>query len=81
MTDLEISILRVLRIFGPISNADIARRLEGMVADKTYPILKCLVARGLACHPKKQRWDITDRGRRFFDLNGINEPALFREGP
>ena len=78
MSELEISVLRVLRVFGPCSNADVARRLGGVTMDQTYPVVRALVNRGLATHWKRQEWDISARGRRFFTTNGINEPRLFK---
>lgn len=76
MTDLETNILRVLRIFGPCSNFDVARRI-GMRPAKVYPIVKALTDRGFATHSRRQAWDISDHGRAWFEANGINELRLF----
>lgn len=78
MSNLEIDVLRILRVFGPCSNADVARRIV-MPPNCTYVAIFRLVQRGMATHPKKQRWDITRKGRRYFERTGLNDPRLFVE--
>ncbi len=78
MTDAEINVLRILRVFGPISNADVARKIRPMTLNQTYRIVCKLVDKGLAIHPRLQRWDISELGRDYFKNNGINEVRLFQ---
>ncbi len=78
MTDLSRDILRTLRCFGPISNADVARRL-GLKMDETYRTIKRLEQEGLAVHPGKQAWDISRLGREWFDRQPGKPLALFAE--
>lgn len=78
MSDLERDVLRTVRIFGPMSNADIGRKLR-MAPDKTYPVVYALQQRGLLIHPKKQAWDISELGRDWLQANGLSAPALFKE--
>ena len=61
MTTLEIRCLESLRLLGPSSNADVARKL-GVSSSVTYRGIKSLVAHGYATHPKKQEWIITPLG-------------------
>lgn len=65
MTDLDRDVLRILRVFGPCSNADVARHL-GQPLHRTYRALGWLVANHFASHPKLQRWQLTRRGERVF---------------
>lgn len=65
MSDMETDCLRLVRIFGPCSNADIGRRL-GVAPDKTYRAIKRLEASGLVAHPKKQQWEISALGLGHF---------------
>ena len=65
MTGLAYDVLIALRIFGPCSNYDVARRLK-LAPRRTYLALYDLVAAGLAIHPARQRWDISPKGRRWF---------------
>ena len=65
MSELELAVLRTARVFGPCSNADIARRIN-YPADKCYRIVKSLELEGLLIHPKLQRWDISELGRDVF---------------
>lgn len=65
MTDLQRDVLVTLRVFGPMSNFAVARRLEAP-ASRTYRALAELVTEGYAVHPKKQAWDISEQGRRWF---------------
>ena len=44
---------------------------------KVYPIVKALTDRGFATHRRRQAWDISERGRAWFEANGINELRLF----
>ncbi len=76
MTDLHRDVLRTLRIFGPISNREVAKRLKAPL-HKTYRALQTLTDDGLAVHPGIAQWDVSDQGRqRFADLlNG----QLFKE--
>ncbi len=76
MTDLQRDVLRILRIFGPCSNADVARRLK-VSMDRTYRDIVLLTELGYAVHPKLQRWDITDAGREYFERMPSRELALF----
>lgn len=78
MTPLEKDCLRMLRIFGPCSNADVARKL-GVPMDKTYRAIYRLEKAGLAVHPKLQRWDISRLGREWFTRAGAKPLALFVE--
>ncbi len=75
MTHLETAILRVL---GPLSNAAIDRHLHES-PDRTYRVLKGLVSRGLAAHPKLQRYDITRLGREHFAKRPWSGLTLFQE--
>lgn len=76
MSDLETDVLRVLRVFGPCSNADVGRRL-GVPPDRTYRVCYRLVELGLAVHPKLQRWDISRLGREWFDKQPPKPLSLF----
>lgn len=78
MSDLQADVLRILRVFGPVSNAGIARYVR-LSPGRTYRALQELCGLRLAVHPRLQAWDITARGRRVFaDLP--NQPlALFAE--
>lgn len=78
MSDLERDVVRILRVFGPCSNADVARRL-GLPTGRTYRTIYRLTAAGLAQHPRKQQWDITERGCRHFEDAPNQQPALFTE--
>ena len=77
MSSLEIDILRILRVFGPCSNAEVGRKLR-IRPDKTYPVIARLTEKGYAIHPRLQRWDISELGRDWFERNGINNVRLFR---
>jgi len=79
MTPLQEDVLRILRVFGPMSNADVARQLK-LPLHQTYRALGELVGRGLAVHPKLQRWDISERGRRWFQDQPNKPLQLFSEG-
>ena len=79
MSDLERDVLRILRVFGPCSNADVARRLN-LPLHKTYRALGKLCQDGLAVHPKLQRWDISKRGRKSFERLPRKPMALFDGG-
>lgn len=60
--------LDALRIFGPISTA----QLEWRVSSRTFPVhaeVTSLVARGLAEPNGDGRWDLTEKGRRAFQAN------------
>lgn len=61
MSNLELDVLRILRIFGPCSNAEVGRRLQ-IGGDRTYRAIGRLVQKGLATHPKLQEWRITANG-------------------
>ena len=63
MTGLAHDVLIVLRMFGPCSNYDVARRLE-LAPHRTYRALYDLVEVGLAIHPAHQSWDISPKGRK-----------------
>ena len=76
MSDLCLNVMQILRIYGPCSNADVARRL-GVSADKTYRAICELTNRGLAIHPKLQRWDLSVQGFRFWDKSPKQKLALF----
>lgn len=76
MSAFEISVLRIVRCFGPMSNADIGRRL-GIAADRTYRTVYALEQRGLLIHPKRQRWDISELGRDYFERLPGKELQLF----
>lgn len=78
MTGIELDVLRMLRVFGPCSNAEVGRRL-GIGADKTYGAIKRLVAGGYAEHLKLQAWEITEKGRKVFDSQGGKKLVLFEE--
>jgi len=73
-------VLRTLRVFGPCSNADVARRL-GVSLDATYRAIKQLENDGLAVHPKLQVWDVSRLGREWLEKNGatVTKPRLFVE--
>ncbi len=79
MTELQADVLRMLRIFGPTSNAAIARRL-GVPRGQTYVALYDLTARGLAVHPRLQAWDLSRLGREWFDRQPNRPLTLFAEG-
>ena len=76
MSDLERDILRIVRIFGPMSNADIGRKL-GISPDKTYRVVYGLEQRGLLVHPSRQRWDISELGRDYFNTMPPKDLMLF----
>ena len=81
MSDLEASVLRMLRLFGPCSNYDVARRLRdelgGHFPGRTYRALYRLCVAGLAVHPKKQAWDISRLGREYFERMPTTTLRLF----
>lgn len=79
MTDLQRDVLRILRVFGPLSNADVARRLR-LPLHQTYRAIYELTERGLAVHPKLQRWDISRLGREWFERQPGKPLKLFAEG-
>lgn len=76
MSDLQTDILRILRVFGPCSNAEIARRL-GEPLHRTYRGLQELVSSGLAVHPLLHRWDVTTAGREVFARKLAKQLSLF----
>jgi hypothetical protein len=78
VTEFQADILRIVRIFGPMSNADVARRLRSR-ADVTYPALKDLESLGYVVHPKRQQWDISGVGRRWFRQQPNKPLTLFAE--
>lgn len=76
MTDLDRNVLLTLRIFGPMSNAMIARRLK-LPLHQTYLALGELVASGLADHPKRQVWSLSPSGALWFSLAPIRPLVVF----
>jgi hypothetical protein len=76
MSDLEKDVLRILRVFGPCSNAAVGRRLK-IPPDKTYRAICSLCVNGLAVHPKLQRWDISRLGREWFEKQENRPLALY----
>lgn len=76
MSDLQRSVLIAYRIFGPCSNAEIARRLN-LPPSKTYRVAYELENRGLLVHPKLQCWDISRLGREWFDKQPGKPLELF----
>jgi DNA-binding IclR family transcriptional regulator len=76
MSDFLRDCLMTLRVFGPCSNAEVARRLK-VPSHKTYRALASLVFCGFAVHPKLQAWDVSDKGRRWFQDQPIKPLALF----
>ncbi len=78
MSGIELDVLRMLRVFGPCSNAEIGRKLQ-ISGDKTYRAIGRLVAKGLATHPKLQSWAITPRGIRVF-TDSTNKPLALVVG-
>jgi DNA-binding IclR family transcriptional regulator len=76
MSNLELACLSILRIFGPCSNADVGRKL-GIAPDATYRAVKALEQRGLAVHPKLQRWDISELGRDYLRRLPAKDLTLF----
>lgn len=79
MSDLELNCLRMLRIFGPCSNAEVARRL-GECVGRTYRAIGRLEQSGLVCHPKLQVWALTPRGRKYFQSTAAKPLQLFQGG-
>ncbi len=75
LTQLQSDVLRTLRVFGPCSNAEVARKLE-VNGVRTYIALSILVSHNLADHPKKQQWDITRLGRRYFSSMPMKKPEI-----
>ena len=78
MTDFAAAILRVLRVFGPLSNAEVARRLR-VSPRRTYRQLYLLYVTGYAVRPELAAWDISDKGRRWFAGQPNRPPELFQE--
>jgi Mn-dependent DtxR family transcriptional regulator len=79
VTDLELSILRLFRTFGAMSNADVGRKL-GIKPDATYPVVCALTELGLLEHHRKQLWDITEAGEQWFlDHGSTSGPQLYQE--
>jgi DNA-binding IclR family transcriptional regulator len=78
VTDEQADVLRMLRVFGPCSNAEVARRLK-VPSSQTYRTLAVLVRDGLAVHPKLQRWDLSERGRAWFSEQPNKPLSLFAE--
>lgn len=78
MTDIQRDILRMLRIFGPCSNAEIARRL-GVLPYNCYRQLVLLTANGYASHPKIQVWEITAAGKEVFAIQPNRPLELYKE--
>ncbi len=76
MQPFEADVLRTLRVFGPCSNAEIARQMKEPL-HRTYRTLYVLVGKGLAVHPKLQRWDISRLGREWFDKQPNKPLELF----
>ncbi len=77
MSDLQLDCLRILRDFGPCSNADVGRKVN-MPSGVTYSTVRELVAMGLAVHPKKQRWDISAVGRKYLAGRRMMKPEIYR---
>lgn len=71
MTDLRADVLQELRA-GPSSSHALARRL-GVPPSRVYRTLAVLVESGWAVHPKRQEWQLSERGREWF-----RAPRLFR---
>jgi hypothetical protein len=69
MNDLQTIVLRTLRIFGPLTNAQIAQRVFGDASPPdvaiTYRTVRALFEAGLAVHVG-QKWDISRLGRDVF---------------
>lgn len=65
MSDLETDVLRCLRVFGPCSNHEVARRLK-CPPSRSYRTIQRLCVKGLAVHLNRASWDITEKGRRVF---------------
>lgn len=78
MTDFAAAVLRTLRVFGPCSNYEVARRLR-VPPHRTYRELYRLVEADYAVHPKLQEWDITAKGRRWFAEQPNRPLSLFEE--
>lgn len=78
MSEFRRDCLRMLRIFGPCSNADVARRLK-VPSHQTYPALCWLTEAGYAAHPKLQRWQITELGLEVFEKQPNKPLTLFQE--
>lgn len=76
MSDLLRSCLYTLRVFGPCSNAEVARRLR-LPLHRTYRAIQQLEQRGLVVHPKLQAWDVSDRGREWFRRAAPRKLGLF----
>lgn len=76
MTSYEAEVLKVLRVFGPCSNAQVARKM-GESMDRTYRAIRHLNEMGLAVHPKLQVWDVSRLGREWFDKQDHRPLRLF----
>jgi Mn-dependent DtxR family transcriptional regulator len=78
VTDLCADVLRVIRVFGPMSNADVARRLK-VPLHQTYRAMARLCDDGMVNHLKLQEWDISERGRSWFQGQPNKPLQLFSE--
>ena len=79
MTDFAADVLRTLRVFGPCSNAEVARRL-GVPPHRTYRQLYRLAEAGYAVHPELRAWDVSPKGRRWFAEQPNRPLSLFVGG-
>lgn len=76
MTPFDEEVLKALRVFGPCSNAVIARRI-GCKLHQSYRALNRLTQEGMSVHPKLQAWDVSRLGREWFDKQDHRPLRLF----
>ena len=65
MSGLELACLRMLRIYGPCPNAEVAARLKASPV-RTYRAIYRLVQSGLADHAAERVYQITAKGKEAF---------------
>ncbi len=73
MSDRQTSVLRILRVFGPCSNIEVAQRLE-ITGKQCYDTMYIMHIAGLVDHVGEGLWDVSRRGREQFDKTLVMVP-------